>query len=121
MQISSVSTVVAEELVKLGSQKVVDSVVNVLVSKEIEKRSSLLLKAVEEFDSLKRESYRFKPDVLSYDTSGQEVSSAWSKSNLEARNKHSEKMYKLEQLVEKTISSGDWSQLNNYLSKKNES
>lgn len=113
METKTISVVVAEQLSELGSKKVVDSVVNILVNKEIENRSTLLLSAIKQFEELNKQLNKIQPDMVSYNEDGTKVASNWSKQKLEEKRKIEEKIKKIDNAVNKATEQNDWSSINN--------
>ena len=113
MDAKSINILVAENLTKQGSQKVVDTVVDVLVQKEVTRRADALTAALKLHDDARKELLKFKADVVNYNEDGSVASSTWSKAKLDEKKKTTEKMEKIERSIVKATEKDDWSDLYN--------
>lgn len=104
--------IVATRIGELGP-KAKEHAIEVLIAKELEKRSTQIVAAFSEYDELSRRIRRFdKPDILSYDREGKEVGAAFSKSQLEERKKIQDRMDKIEVGLTNAVEKSDFQKLN---------
>jgi len=108
----SINVAVAEQVTKLGSQKVVDTVVDKLVAAEVAKRADALAAAIKLAEDTLRESRKLsKPDVVTVDAQGNKSESFTPKA-FEAKKKIEEKLAKIDKVVENALAeNGDWGKL----------
>lgn len=114
MSSQTISQRVASEVASVASTPaILDSVVKSLVSQEINRRSDALLKVINQAFSLKKELYKVKPDILSYNVDGTVAQAAWSKPKLEEKKKLEEKLDKLDRAIAKAVEKGDYTDVFN--------
>jgi hypothetical protein len=102
---------VAQQLADVGTERVRNTLVNVLVDKELDRRVKLVLEALDKRDALVAEGRKIKADVVSYNADGSVAQEAWSKAKLEERNKHQQQLDKLEAAIEAALERADFSKL----------
>jgi len=90
------------------STRIIDSVVKELVNTEIERRADALLKAINLATTTRRELYKIKPDIVSYNADRSINSEAWSKAKLDERQKLTEKLDKIDKVISKAVDKGDY-------------
>jgi galactokinase/mevalonate kinase-like predicted kinase len=107
----SINIAVAEQVEKLGSGKVVDTVVEKLVNAEVAKRAEALAAAIKlAEDTLKEQRKASKPDQVAIGANGEKVET-FSPKAWEAKKKVEEKIAKIEKVVQNATESGDWGKL----------
>ncbi len=107
----SINIAVAEQVEKLGSQKVVDSVVDKLVTAEVNKRAEALAAAIKlSEDTVREQRKAAKPDQVAISADGQKVET-FSPKAFEAKKKLDEKLAKIDKIVVGATESGDWGKL----------
>lgn len=101
----------AEQVEKLGSEKVVNTVVEKLVNAEVAKRAEALAAAIKlAEDTLKEQRKASKPDQVAISAEGQKVET-FSPKAFEAKKKLDEKLAKIEKVVQNATENGDWGKL----------
>jgi len=107
----SINVAVAEQVEKLGSEKVVNTVVEKLVAAEVAKRADALAAAVklseETFRELKKAS---KPDQVAISADGTKTESFSTKA-FETKKKLEDKQTKIDIVVTNATEKGDWGKL----------
>ncbi len=107
----SINIAVAEQVEKLGSQKVVDSVVEKLVNAEVAKRAEALAAAIKlAEDTLREQRKASKPDQIAIGANGEKIES-FSPKAWEAKKKIEEKIAKIEKVVQNATEGNDWGKL----------
>lgn len=107
----TINVAVAEQIEKLGSTKVVDTVVEKLVAAEITKRAEALASAIKlSEDTLKEQRKASKPDQVAISATGEKVET-FSQKAFEAKKKLDEKLAKIEKTVENATDKGEWGKL----------
>ncbi len=114
----SINQKVADALTHL-SPTIEDRVVDVLATKEANRRVELVCSGLAKLDELDKENRKLsKPDVITYGGDG-ETSAVFSKDRHEARGKLVEKMVKMEKAIDKALG-GDLGDLANLVQNKGE-
>ena len=107
----SISIVVAEQVKTLGSQKVVDTVVEKLVEAEVAKRAEALAAAIKLSEDTYRELRKAsKADQVAIAANGTKTET-FSVKAFDTMKKLDEKLARIDKVVENSIESGDWSKL----------
>lgn len=107
----SINIAVAEQVEKLGTQKVADSVVDKLVTAEVNKRAEALAAAIKlSEDTVREQRKAAKPDQVAISADGQKVET-FSPKAFEAKKKLDEKLAKIDKIVVGATESGDWGKL----------
>jgi len=107
----SINVAVAEQVEKLGSAKVVDTVVAKLVDAEVAKRADALAAAIKLSEETLREQRKAsKPDQVSIDAEGKRTETFSAKA-FETKKKLDEKIAKIEKTVENATDKGEWGKL----------
>lgn len=107
----SINQAVAEQVEKLGSAKVVESVVEKLVNVELTKRADALAAAIKlAEDTLREQRKASKPDQVSIAADGQKTETFSAKA-FEAKKKLDEKLVKIENVVNNATEKGEWGKL----------
>jgi len=107
----SINIAVAEQVAKLGSAKVVETVVEKLASAEVAKRAEALAAAIKlSEDTLKEQRKASKPDQVSIAADGTKTETFSAKA-FEAKKKIDEKLAKIDRIVEAAIEKGEWGKL----------
>lgn len=107
----SINITVAEKVKALGSDAVVNKVVDSLANAEVTRRADALAAAIKLSEDLSREIRKAsKPDQVSIATSG-EKTETFSAKAFEAKKKIEERAAKLDKTVENAITTGEWGKL----------
>lgn len=107
----SINIAVAEQVAKLGSAKVVDTVVEKLVLAEVGKRAEALATVVKLAEDTLREQRKLsKPDQGSITSDGIKTET-FSVKAFEAKKKIDEKLAKIDRVVENAVEKGEWGKL----------
>lgn len=107
---TTITSVVAERLAQISPQ-VNERVIEHLVNVELEKRSNAIVSGLENLRGLQNDLKKIKPDQVSVDENGNEVSATYSKSKFEERKKLLEQIAKVEKALDLAIDKGDMSKL----------
>jgi len=111
MNPKSINIAVAEQVEKLGSEKVINTVVEKLVTAEVAKRAEALGAALKLAEDTFKESRKLaKPDQVSISADGVKTETFSAKA-FEAKKKIEEKMTKIDNVVINATEKGDWSKL----------
>ena len=113
MEIKSINTAVAEQITKLGSTKVIDTVVESLVKVEISRRSDALEKAIKLHEDTLRQIRKVKPDQVTYKLDRTKDSETYSKQAFENNKKLNEKLAKIEKTIVGATENEKWGDLYN--------
>lgn len=115
----TITVKVADRIASIGSTKVVDSVVDQLATKEINRRSEILVRAMALGDSLTREVRRAsRPDQIAINPTTGKRTETFSKNGFENKKKTEEKLTKLDVLITNAIDKNEWDKLNQMLNTK---
>lgn len=107
----SINVAVAEQVTKLGSAKIVETVVEKLVAAEVAKRAEALAAAIKlSEDTLREQRKASKPDQVSISTDGKR-SESYSSKAFEAKRKLDEKLAKIDKIVAEAVELGEWNKL----------
>lgn len=108
----SINIAVAEQVEKLGSEKVVNAVVEKLVNAEVMKRADALAAAVKlAEDTLREQRKASKPDQVAISAEGEKVET-FSPAAFEAKKKLDGKLAKIEKIVQNATETADgWGKL----------
>jgi len=107
----SINIAVADQVAKLGSEKVVNAVVEKLVNAEVGKRADALAAAIKlAEDTLREQRKADKPDQVAMTAEGQKVET-FSPKAFESKKKIAEKLAKIEKVVQNATENGDWGKL----------
>ena len=106
--LSAVSGIIAESV----DDDVYDNVVNAFVKREVEKRTSALIKAFDALTQTKAEQSKIKPDIIAYDSQGQVQASHYSKTRLEELKRLNKRIEKIEEAINNALA-GDYSKVYN--------
>lgn len=106
----SINIAVAEQVAKLGSEKVVNTVVEKLVSAEVGKRAEALAAAIKLSEDTLREQRKAKPDQTAISPDGKKVES-YSPKAFEALTKLNAKLLRIDTIVTNATEKGDWGKL----------
>jgi hypothetical protein len=111
MNPKSINIAVAEQVEKLGSEKVINTVVDKLVTAEVAKRADALASALKLAEDTLKESRKLsKPDQVSIATDGVKTETFSAKA-YEAKKKIEEKLIKIDNVVVNATEKGDWGKL----------
>ena len=107
----SINIAVAEQVAKLGSEKVVNAVVEKLVAAEVTKRADALAAAIKLSEDMLREQRKAeKYDVVTLDAVGAK-SEAYSAKAYETLKKLKEKLARIDTIVTNATEKSDWGKL----------
>jgi endo-1,4-beta-D-glucanase Y len=107
----TINIAVAEQVEKLGSEKVINSVVEKLVNAEVTKRADALAAAIKlSEDTLREQRKASKADQVSISVDGTKVETFSAKA-YETLKKLNEKLAKIDTVVTNATEKGDWSKL----------
>lgn len=113
----SIHEAVAEQVSKIAPV-VKERVVNLLVEKEVNRRTELISQGLTRLSELDKENRKLsKPDHVTYSGDGTK-SEVFSKDQFEQREKLHEKIDKLEKAIAKAIDNGDIGDLANLVNQK---
>lgn len=117
---NSVQTKVAEQLATL-SPKVEDSVVGVIVDRELQKRSNAFVGVLDKYTNLESDLRKIdKPDQSHFDAEGNKVSEFYSKKRLDEVGAVKKKLAKHAGAMTKALEKGDFSDVYNISSGKSD-
>lgn len=97
-----------------------NEVIDLLVAKELKKRSDAIVTAMGLLEVEERGFKRLVPDSVTYDDNGTATSSGFTKGRIDERKKATVKMEKLTKAIEKAITKGDMSDVYNLANSKPE-
>ena len=97
--------------IKESQETVIQKTVDQLVNQEVEVRKSLILEGLKTYDELKEKLSKIKPDVISYDDSGNVKSENYSKSKIDEKIKLEKQFKEIEVALNAAISDGDYKKL----------
>lgn len=106
----SINITVAEQVVRLGSDRVVQTVVEKLVNAEVTKRADALAAAIKLSEDTLREQRKAKPDQVAITAEGQKVETYSSKA-FEAKKKLDEKLARIDKIVADATENSNWGKL----------
>ena len=107
----TINIAVAEQVEKLGSEKVINSVVEKLVNAEVTKRADALAAAIKlSEDTLREQRKAQKADQVSISADGTKVETFSAKA-YETLKRLNEKLAKIDTVVTNATEKGDWSKL----------
>lgn len=109
---NSVQIKIAESIANI-SPKVEDQVVEVLVERELEKRSNAIVKAMDTLSKFEVDLKKIRPDQTSFSETGEKVSETYSKVKLEEKNKLLQKLDKNTKAINKALETGDYQDVYN--------
>jgi hypothetical protein len=107
----TINVAVAEQVAKLGSTKIVDTVVEKLVQLEITKRAEALAAVIKlSEDTVRDQRKASKPDQVSINADGTKVETFSAKA-FEIKKKLDEKLTKIDNAVSNAVEKGEWGKL----------
>src|SRR4051812_37883653 len=107
----SINVAVAEQVEKLGSDKVVSVVIDKLVNAEVTRRADALASAIKLSEEAARDIRKAsKPDMISISADGTKTESFTQKA-FDEKKKAEDKLAKIEAAVVAATEKGDWSKL----------
>ena len=110
--LKTINEAIADQIA--GSSTVVrEIVIRTMVDAEVNRRTNMLVEAIQKAEQQRRELRKFKPDQISYTENGEVASATWSKEVLEDKKKATEKLEKLERAIEKALTAGEFNDLSN--------
>jgi len=90
-----------------------ETVVNMLVERELTKRSEAIVQCMDTLAKLEGDLRKIKPDLVSFDTDGKIVSENFSKNKFEEKKKLIERMGKYTSAITKAIEKADFGDVYN--------
>jgi len=109
---NTVQVKVAETIANIAP-KVEDKVVDVLVERELKRRSDALVSAMDKLDKMEKELSKIKADQISFDEDGKIVSQTFSKAKKEEKDKLSQKVQKATNAINKALEKGEFGDVYN--------
>lgn len=109
---NSVQIKVAENIANIAP-KVEDQVVEVIVERELEKRATAIVKAMDILSKFEIDLKKIKPDQTSFSETGEKISESYSKAKLEEKNKLTQKIDKNTKAINKALETGDYQDVYN--------
>lgn len=109
---NSVQIKVAESIANIAP-KVEDQVVEAIVERELEKRSTAIVKAMDTLTKFENDLKKIKPDQTSFSEIGEKISESYSKAKLEEKNKLTQKIDKNTKAINKALETGDYQDVYN--------
>lgn len=103
-----------------GGKKVAETLINRLVDAELDRRAVALHKAYTDAETISRDLKKIKPDAVTYDAEGKVVSESFTRAAKELREKSQARLTKLENAIHKATEDGEFSDLLNVASQKND-
>jgi hypothetical protein len=103
---------VADQISKINP-RVEEQVVGVLVDRELKKRSDALVNVLDKLATLAGQLKKIRPDQGSYDADGKETASWFSKAKAQEKKKLEEQVSKMENAINKALTTGDYSNVYN--------
>lgn len=114
---NTIQTAVAERIVGLGPS-VEDKVINVMVDKELTRRSDALVSVIGKLEQEERSFRKLGADQKTYDEKGGVVATYFSKGRVDERQKAEKKITKMTSAINKALEKGDFSDVYNFASGK---
>ena len=108
--IAALNGEVAEAL-KTSGAGIRETVKQKFITDEVNRRAELLLRLVVAINNFRKEGFKIKADLVSYNAEGGVANEGWSKPQLDKRKKFTEKMEKAEKVFEKAVNESDFSQV----------
>jgi len=115
MNNKNINVAIAEKIATFGSSRVVDMVVEQLVSSEVKKRAEALATIIKLYDDTHRELDKVKVDQVSFDENGAKVSETFSRQAFENRKRLIEKLAKIDKIVVAATEKDNWGDLYNFV------
>lgn len=88
------------ESIAASNPTVVSNVIAALAEVEIKRRTKAVIDALVTLNQFRKEQYKIKPDIVSYNADGSPKDQAWSKAKLEEKKKLEEKIAKYEKAID---------------------
>lgn len=114
---NTVTTKVAVRIANLAPD-VENKVVDVLVQRELDRRSTALVTIIDRLDKAERDFRRLGADVITFDENGAKTSEAFSKARVDERKKAKEQIDKMTKAIDKALTGGDFNDLYNLANQK---
>lgn len=109
-QVTTIRESISKQIKDLNST-VAEGVISSLVSVEIEKRKEMVRKAVIQYEELEKSLKKIKPDNISYNEKGEEITAGWTKVGLENFNKSKKELENLNKAIENAIVTANYEPL----------
>ncbi len=106
-----------KENIKNSTQTVYNTVVDVLVKKEVDSRVELIMKALDKKEVLEKEVLAIKPDNVMYNEDGTVASQNYTKQNLDNKKDKERKLKEFSEALEKALVDGEYEKLTKMLAK----
>lgn len=107
---ADIGTKIAEGISKLGPD-IEEGLIAGRVERELNKRVTALTQVYEKLERLNKDAKKLKPDQVSYDDEGNEVSRTWSENALKGKKELADKIGKFERVIETALTKGDFSEV----------
>lgn len=114
---NSVTMKVAEQITAIAPQ-VEDKVVTTLVTRELDRRSNAMVQVLDKLDQEEKAFRKLKPDQASYDDKGAQISTWYSKSKKEEREKLEKRINKMKAALNKALDKSEFGDVFNFASGK---
>lgn len=105
---NSIMETVAQQISTLNP-RVEEQVVDVLVEREIKKRSEAVIILIDKIDGFERDLKKNKPDLVALDETGKTISENFTRKQLDARNKLKSQIKKYQDAINKALIEKDFS------------
>lgn len=114
---NSVTVKVAEQIAGL-SPKVEGAVVDVLVTRELTRRSEALVTVMDKLTKAEKDFKKLGPDTVTFDENGQKLTETFSKARTEERKKATEQIEKMTKAINKALENADFDNVYNFANQK---
>lgn len=109
---NSLQTKVAEKIATIAPV-VEEKIIDALVSREVNRRSDALTKAIDDLSKMEGEKRRVKPDQVQYNEDGSVKDSSYSKAKTEELKKLNQKIDKFTNAISKALDKADYGDVYN--------
>jgi hypothetical protein len=96
------------QAIKGSGATIKGAVVAKFVQDEVNRRADLLARLIVAINTFRKEGFKIKPDVVSYNATGEVASENWSKQQLEKKKKFDEKFAKAEAVFAKALTDNEY-------------
>jgi len=114
---NSVQVKVAEQIAEI-SPRVETKVVDVLVVRELDRRSNALVQVIDQLAKLEQDQRKLGPDQVTYNDKGEKATETYSKQRTEERKKLTDKITKYTNTINKALEKGDFKDVYNLANNK---
>lgn len=103
----TITAKVAEQIKSLGP-RVEEQVIAALTERELKRRSEAVVTCIDKLAKMELDYRKLGPDIQTYDETGKETSSAFSKGRIKERNDAAQKINKFTNAIKKALENGDF-------------